>query len=442
MKNLALRNYYWIIAIIGLSFFVACSSDDDTPEPEPEPACTFESDPTCFCSENPTDSKCVTEPEPEPECTFASDPDCFCADNAEDADCIALELERVCNDFDKSVMFIRWRNSENAGDFTWAEMESAGNNLFTISQPASRWYTPDGDVPNFGAQLLEFSNQPDYGGLNDGQPWQLYRNQRNSDNPAMDWRFPEPVDGQTGKTAYYISVSTRDAQGNETVLCPAPEDVTNQGGFRLDIFGADGASLVTRNSVITYTIDAVSGEVLLSIEEADPCENFDRTDFYIRWRNTPNAGDFSWEQMDPVDGQPGVFTISQPASNWVAEETTGPNFGAQILEFSNQPDYGGFNNGQPWPMYRNWQNAPDPAKDWTFPVPVDGITSKVAYYIQVNTSNAQGEQTIVCDRPADVDRANGFRLLLFNDGEQVIPDDATVTYIIDTSTKEVVVSFE
>lgn len=412
--------------LLVTAFFISCSKDEEP--------CTFEEEPTCFCAENPADVKC---------CTFESDADCFCSQKQEDAQCVAREQARLCSTFDRSVMYIRWRNNTNAGDFSWARMNpvQGQNGIFEISQQANVFYTADGTEPNFGAQIVEFSNQPDYGGLNNGQPWQLYRNWQNGPDPARNWDFPAPVNGVTSKTAYFITVSTRNAQGVETVLCPRPAEVTQANGFRL-LFNQNGQLVISKNSRLTYTINANTGEVALRIQELDPCENFDRSEMFIRWRDTPNAGNFTWAQMAPVAGSPGIFRISQPASRWVAEGGTGPNFGAQILEFSNQPDYGGRNDGKPWSLYRNWQNAPDPAKNWDFPAFVNGVTSKKAYYISVSTRNSQGVETIVCPRPADVTQANGFRFFLIVNGQQVIPNNATVTYTIDSTTGEVAVSFQ
>ncbi|MCC5927926.1 MAG: hypothetical protein JJU28_01655 [Cyclobacteriaceae bacterium] len=407
MKDLSIQKLLTLLCMAGMVLVFACNNDD---EPQPDPPCTFESDADCFCDENP-----------------------------EDAQCIERELERVCNEFDRTVMFINWRNSSDAGIFTWDEMEPVEGQpgIFTISQPAVNWYTVDGEVPNFGAQLLEFSNQPGYGGLNNGQPWQLYRNQRNSDDPSKDWNFPSLVDGKTSKTAYYVSVSTRNASGEETVLCPRPADVTNPGGFRLNLFSQSGSSIVTRNSILTYTIDANTGEVALEIEELDPCTNFDKSVCFIRWRNSSNAGDFSWAEMEAVEDQEGIFRISQPAANWVDEATGEYGFGAQILEFSNQPNYGGNLDGLPWALYRNQTD------DWTFPNFTAGVTSKTAHYIKVSTRNSQGVETVLCDKPSDVTTERGFRFWLNgNEGFPDIPKTAVFTYTIDMNTGEVAASFE
>lgn len=174
-----------------------------------------------------------------------------------------------CTDFSREVFFIRWRNSSNAGDFTWSQMTSVEgeDGLFTISQPASNFYLDDADAPNFGVQILEFSNQPDYGGLVNGELFALYRNQFDGDNSGPGfWNFPHPVDGVTSQTARYISVSTRDAQGVETVICPRPDDIDSNRGFRLRFRDADNELIVQPTNTLRYIIDTFSGEVAVFIE--------------------------------------------------------------------------------------------------------------------------------------------------------------------------------
>jgi hypothetical protein len=174
-----------------------------------------------------------------------------------------------CTDFSREVFFIRWRNSSNAGDFTWSQMTAVDgeNGLFTISQPAANFYLDGAQEPNFGVQILEFSNQPDYGGNLDGELWPLYRNQDHpTDSGPGFWNFPHPVSGATSQTARYISVSTRDAQGVETVVCPRPEDITINRGFRLRFRNADNELIIQPTNTLRYIIDTFSGEVAVFIE--------------------------------------------------------------------------------------------------------------------------------------------------------------------------------
>lgn len=187
---------------------------------------------------------------------------------------------------------------------------------------------------------------------------------------------------------------------------------------------------------ITITFNSSSLQYSIQTEDFDPCTQFSRENFYIRWRNSSNAGDFTWDAMSPVAGSDGVFQISQPANVFYLEGEDEPNFGAQILEFSNQPDYGGLNNGELWPLYRNGNT------DWTFPVPVNGVTSKTALYISVSVRNAQGEETVICPRPEEVTQNRGFRLLFQDEGEFVIQKTNTLRYVIDTFTGEVALFIE
>jgi len=173
-----------------------------------------------------------------------------------------------CTDFSKERMFIRWRNTSDAANFSWAEMTkvAGAGNIFQITQPASVFYLPDADAPNFGAQILEFSNQPDYGGNLDGELWPLYRNKDCPENGAPCWTFAAPVDGVTSQTAYYVSVSTRNAEGVETIVCPKPADAgTTNRGFRL-FFTYNSVSIFAKTNTLRYVIDADSGEVAVFIQ--------------------------------------------------------------------------------------------------------------------------------------------------------------------------------
>ncbi len=194
---------------------------------------------------------------------------------------------------------------------------------------------------------------------------------------------------------------------------------------------------------LTITFNSSSKAYTITIEEFDPCTDFSREEFWIRWRNTTNAGDFFWAEMDPVAGADGVYEIFQSAGVFYVDGADVPNFGAQILEFSNQPDYGGYLNEELWPLYRNQLNAEDPVMDWTLPEPVDGITSKVAYYVKVSTRDAQGVETVICDKPEEVTTERGFRLLLFDgNGDPVVQKDETIRYVIDTFSGEVALFIE
>lgn len=196
---------------------------------------------------------------------------------------------------------------------------------------------------------------------------------------------------------------------------------------------------------VKITFNSATKAYSFNVVEFNPCTDFSRAVFFIRWRNTTNAGDFSWAEMDPVAGTNGIFEIFQPGSVFYADGAEEPAYGAQILEFSNQPDYGGNLDGELWPLYRNELNRPDdPAKDWTLPEPVDGQTSKVAYYIKVSTRDAQGQETVICDKPEEMINAErGFRLLLFDgNGDPVVGKDQTIRYVIDTFSGEVALFIE
>lgn len=191
---------------------------------------------------------------------------------------------------------------------------------------------------------------------------------------------------------------------------------------------------------ITISFNTTTLAFSITSVDFNPCTDFSRDKFFIRWRNTTNAGDFSWSEMTKVADQEGVFEITQPASNFYLADADVPNFGAQILEFSNQPDYGGLNNGEFWPLYRNRNdNSSNGFGFWTFEKPVNGVSSKIALFVSVSTRDASGTETVVCPKPDDVDRAGGFRLLLSYDGESIIQKTNTLRYVIDTFSGEVAV---
>lgn len=391
-----------MILLVGFAIFTACN--DDEPEPEPD-TCTFELEPECFCGK---------------------------AENVTNASCVTFLKDKACSTYDKSTMYIRWRNESDAGIFSWEKMTpvTGSPNVYIISQPASRFYLPNALVPNFGAQLLEFSNQPDYGGLNNSQPWQLYRNQRNSPDPTKDWVFATPVDGKTSKKAYYVSVSTRNTAGEETVVCPPPADVTNSGGFRLNFQNAANEYIFDEFATITYTIDASTGEVAVGIEKGDACTSFDKSVSYIRWRNESDAGIFTWEKMAAVAGQQNVFQISQLAENFFTADGTTANWGAQILEFSNQSGYGqDSKNSKPVSLFRNDRNN----NGWLFSAPVNGVTSKKAGFVEVISIDAAGVESAICPPPAGVNKG-GFRL---NDVQTLLSRNSKLSYTLDAKTGEV-----
>ncbi|WP_373493098.1 hypothetical protein [Aquiflexum sp.] len=205
----------------------------------------------------------------------------------------------------------------------------------------------------------------------------------------------------------------------------------------INLTGLQGQNItITFNSsTLAYNVETVA---------FDPCTDFSREEFFIRWRNSSNAADFTWAQMDAVDGEDGVFTISQPAANFYLENASSPNFGVQLLEFSNQPDYGGLNNGELFALYRNQFDGSNSGPGfWNFPHPVNGVTSQTARYISVSTRNAQGEETVICPRPADIDSNRGFRLRFTNaDGELIVQPSNTLRYVIDTFSAEVAVFIE
>ena len=205
----------------------------------------------------------------------------------------------------------------------------------------------------------------------------------------------------------------------------------------INLTGLQGQNITINfnSSTLAYSVSTV---------EFNPCTDFSREEFFIRWRNSSNAADFTWEQMTAVEGENGVFTISQPASNFYLDDAEAPNFGVQILEFSNQPDYGGLNNGELFALYRNEFDGNNSGPGfWNFPHPVDGVTSQTARYISVSTRNAQGEETVICPRPDDIDSNRGFRLRFTNDdGELIIQPSNTLRYVIDTFSGEVAAFIE
>lgn len=404
MKNLYLQTIYSFMMVLGVVFITSCSSDSDDPTPPPEEECTFQSDSDCFCAKT---------------------------ENANSEPCTTFLADKACTEFDKSKMYIRWRNSSDAGVFTWNEMTAVSGqpNLYEITQQTAVFYLEGETTPNFGAQILEFSNQPDYGGLNNDQPWQLYRNQRNASDATKDWLFSIPVDGVTSKTAYYISVSTRDAAGVETEICPPPADVDNPGGFRLNLNDTDSNPIFDKFATLKYVIDVNTGEVSVTITEGDACSSFDRSQAYIRWRNSSEAGIFTWDEMVETD-QDNIYEISQLAETFYAPDGTEANFGAQILEFSNQSGYGqDLKNSQPVSLFRN-----DKTDDgWVLDAPINGVTSKIAAFVEVISIDDAGAETAICPPPAGVNKG-GFRL---NDLPATVTRDSKLSYLFNADTGEV-----
>lgn len=400
MKNTYLKFVVQTLMVFGLVFIVSCSSDND--------------------------------PTPPDNCTFVLDPDCFCAktENTNNEPCVTYLAEKACSEYAKDKMFIRWRNSNDAGVFTWSEMTavSGQTNVFEITQPASAFYLDNGLEPNFGAQILEFSNQSGYGGLNNGEPWQLYRNDRNTGD-AKDWLFSDPVSGETSKKAYFVSVSTRNSAGEETVVCPPPSDVANPVGFRLNFKNTSGNYIFDRYASIKYTIDANTGEVAVSITEGDACTSYSKNESYIRWRNDADAGVFTWEEMIST-GQNNTYEISQLAERFYLPDGTQANFGAQILEFSNQTGFGqDLKNTQPVTLYRNDKNN----GGWIFDAPVNGVTSKTASFVEVISIDASGAETALCPPPSGVNKG-GFRL---NDLPNLVTRNSKLKYTFNADSGEV-----
>jgi hypothetical protein len=75
-----------LIAFISSAIILINCGDDE------EQKCTFESDPICYCTDNPGDTQCDEICTPSK--TFAEDPDCFCDNNPDDSQCEQLKFEK------------------------------------------------------------------------------------------------------------------------------------------------------------------------------------------------------------------------------------------------------------------------------------------------------------------------------------------------------------